>query len=85
MAVLTIRNVPEEVQEWLRLRAAHRGTSMEAEARTLLEQASRESQHRPSARALQGWVQELYGDDRPDGVVDELLKERRKQAQKEAD
>ncbi|MDE1145250.1 MAG: plasmid stabilization protein [Azospirillaceae bacterium] len=35
-SVLTIRKLPEEVQDALRLRAAHAGRSVEAEAREIL-------------------------------------------------
>jgi plasmid stability protein len=36
MAVLTIRNVPEDVHRALRVRAAHHGRSTEAEVREIL-------------------------------------------------
>ncbi|MCY3875075.1 MAG: Arc family DNA-binding protein [Rhodobacteraceae bacterium] len=38
MAVLTVRNVPDEVQRALRVRAAHRGRSTEAEVHAILEE-----------------------------------------------
>lgn len=37
MPVLTIRNLPDEVHRALRVRAANRGHSMEAEVREILE------------------------------------------------
>ena len=37
MAVVTVRNVPDEVHHALRVRAAHRGRSTEAEVRAILE------------------------------------------------
>ncbi|WP_085061867.1 FitA-like ribbon-helix-helix domain-containing protein [Rhizobium leguminosarum] len=37
MAVLTVRNVPDEVHRALRLRAAMNGRSIEAEVREILE------------------------------------------------
>jgi plasmid stability protein len=37
MAMLTIRNIPDEVHRTLRLRAAQHGHSMEAEVREILE------------------------------------------------
>ena len=40
MAMLTMRNLPEEVHRALRLRAARPGHSMEAEVRQILESAS---------------------------------------------
>lgn len=43
MPTLTIRNVPEEVHRALRLRAAANGRSVEAEVRTLLAAAARDT------------------------------------------
>lgn len=40
MAMLTIRNLPEEVHRALRVRAAQHGQSMEAEVRDILEVAT---------------------------------------------
>lgn len=37
VAILTVRNLPEEVHRALRVRAAHHGRSMEAEVREILE------------------------------------------------
>ncbi|MCC4618444.1 Arc family DNA-binding protein [Xanthomonas campestris pv. asclepiadis] len=39
MAILTVRNVPDEVHRALRLRAAEHGRSTEAEVREILESA----------------------------------------------
>ena len=39
MAVLTVRNVPDEVHRALRMRAAQHGRSTEAEVRAILESA----------------------------------------------
>ena len=39
MAMLTVRNLPDEVHRALRLRAARHGNSMEAEVREILELA----------------------------------------------
>lgn len=39
MAMLTIRNIPDEVHRALRVRAARRGHSMESEVREILESA----------------------------------------------
>ena len=39
MAMLTVRNIPNEVHRALRVRAAQRGHSMEAEVREILESA----------------------------------------------
>ena len=37
MAMLTVRNIPDEVHRALRMRAAQHGQSMEAEVREILE------------------------------------------------
>lgn len=39
MAMLTVRNIPDEVHRALRVRAAQHGHSMEAEVRNILESA----------------------------------------------
>ena len=39
MAMLTVRNIPDEVHRALRMRAARHGHSMEAEVREILESA----------------------------------------------
>ena len=39
MAMLTVRNLPDEVHRALRMRAAQHGQSMEAEVRSILESA----------------------------------------------
>ena len=41
MAMLTVRNISDEVHRALRMRAAHHGHSMEAEVREILESAIR--------------------------------------------
>ncbi len=41
MPTLTVRNLPDEVHRGLRVRAAHRGRSTEAEVRAILEEAVR--------------------------------------------
>ncbi len=41
MAILTIRNLPEETHRALRHRAAEHGRSIEAEVRSILEEAVR--------------------------------------------
>lgn len=41
MAILTVRNVPEEVHRALRVRAAGNGRSTEAEVRAILEETVR--------------------------------------------
>jgi len=82
MAVLNIRNLPDDVHRRLRLRAARAGRSMEAEARAILAAACRdESPHAP-APALQDWVDGLYGERKPRRVVEHLLAERRREAKR---
>ena len=49
MAVLTVRNLPDEVHRALRLRAAEHGRSTEAEVRDILAQAVR-----PASRLMLG-------------------------------
>jgi len=80
MAVLTIRNLPDEVRDRLRLRAAQAGHSMEAEVREILAQASLEARGKLNADQLQTWVEQIYGQSKPNDVVDELIRERRKEA-----
>ena len=83
MAVLTIRNLPDEVRDRLRLRAAKAGRSMEAEVRAILTKAGFEEPGRESSQALQIWVDRLYQGKKPSGVVDELIGERRREASSE--
>jgi plasmid stability protein len=83
MANLTIRNVPDEVRERLRLRAARAGRSMESEIRAILIEASLVENRRASAEALQAWVNDLYGSKKPKCVVDDLIAERRRAAASE--
>jgi antitoxin FitA len=49
MAILTVRNLPEETHRALRVRAAHHNRSTEAEVRAILEEAVR-----PAERVLIG-------------------------------
>ncbi len=80
MAVLNIRNLPDEVRDRLRVRAARAGVSMEAEARSILTLAcSPEAAPEPPI-VLQMWVDGLYGKDKPGRVVDDLIAERRREA-----
>lgn len=83
MAVLTIRNVPDEVRTRLRLRAARAGRSMEAEARAILAGVFDHDPQGRSAASLQEWVGRLYGKKKPRRVVEVLLEERRKDAKRE--
>ncbi len=83
MAVLNIRNLPDEVHKRLRVRAAHSGRSMEAEAREILKAACAEERVSQPASALQDWVDGLYGGTKPRKIVEALLAQRRKESAKE--
>ena len=83
MAVLNIRNLPDEVQARLHSRAMRHGRSVEAEARAILAAVCLEDEDRRSVSALQDWVDALYGPSKPQQVVDELLAERRRESARE--
>lgn len=86
MAVLNIRNLPDEVHARLRVRAAEHGRSMEAEARAILAAACSSDSTEPSpisVEEIQDWVDELYDHDKPEGVVESLIEERREEARRE--
>ncbi len=83
MAVLNIRKLSDRVHSWLRVRAARNGRSMEAEARTILTSTCDEDEKKVSAERVREWVDDLYGKDRPTGVVDELIAERRREGGQE--
>ncbi len=81
MATLTIRNLPDEVRNRLRVRAAQAGVSMEAEARRLLEQATREQAM--SLSEIQDFIATFYAGKPMTSAVDELIRERREEARRE--
>lgn len=83
MAVLTIRNLPEEVRERLRRRAAQAGHSMEAEVRAILVRASVEPERRQSLEVLRDRIRQYYGPNLPKNVVDDFIAERRREAERE--
>ena len=83
MAVLNIRNLPDYVHRRLRLRAARAGRSMEAEAREILAAACASSVESEGLADLPDWVAELYGHNRPEGVVEALIAERRQDGEVE--
>ncbi len=83
MAILNIRNLPDEVHALLRVRAARAGRSMEAEAREIITAACTATKPKKSAAVLQDLIEELYGEDKPEGVVDALIEERRREASQE--
>jgi plasmid stability protein len=90
MATLNIRNLPDQVHQRLRVRAAEHGRSMEAEARAILSAACATEKPPSSesamarAKRLQAFVNKLYGGRQPKTVVDELIAERRRAAAREA-
>lgn len=83
MATLSIRNLPDEVHTALRIRAAEKGASMEAEARRIITQACKIRTRKTDFNQLQSLVEQLYGDKKPSGVVDELIADRRTEAGQE--
>lgn len=80
MATITIRNLPEEVLQRLRKRAARTGRSIETEIRLILTDASVAERRHASADGLREWVDRLYEGRKPMGVVDDLITERHRQA-----
>jgi plasmid stability protein len=86
MATLTIRNLPDEVRDRLRVRAAENGRSMEAEARaTLAENYGPNSQRsRPDGRERIERARRLAAPYLKPGVslVEELMAERRRAAER---
>lgn len=83
MATVTVRNLPEEVRQRLRKRAARAGRSMEAEIRLILTDASVAEDRKGSIEGLREWVDRLYDGRKPTDVVDDLITERRRQAASE--
>jgi plasmid stability protein len=83
MASLNIRNVPEAVHTGLRLRAARKGRSMEAEVCAILEQVVRGETARPfDPASLQSFVSSLFKG-KPPRLTDELIRERLREARRE--
>jgi plasmid stability protein len=80
MATLTIRNLPEDVYERLRARAAQHKRSMEAEARDIMSTAVRPSREAAdeAIRRMQEMVARLPKKQRDQFTVDNFLAERRK-------
>jgi plasmid stability protein len=83
MAVLNLRSVPEATHRRLRVRAAQHGRSMESEARAIIEESLRPAPAAGSAAALPAWVEGLYRGNCPRSVVDDLIRERRREAARE--
>lgn len=84
MATLTIRNLPDEVRDRLRLRAAQKGRSMEAEARAVLTEAigaqprASKEEYRARVARIQEEMRQFVRPGR--SIVDELIAERRWEA-----
>ncbi|MBP7866124.1 MAG: plasmid stabilization protein [Acidobacteria bacterium] len=79
MATLNIQNLPTEVHARPRLRAARANRSMEAEARAILTESCRPEEDARPRESLAEWVNRLYGGQKPSGVVDAFLAERREE------
>jgi plasmid stability protein len=79
MATLTIRNLPDQVRDRLRIRAAHAGRSMEAEARAILAGALAPEKPRVSAEELQQLVADLYAGSPPPNAVDDFIRDKRRE------
>ncbi len=80
MAILNIRNLPDDVHAGLRIRAAKAGRSMEAEARAILTAVISQDNPPVPTTDLQAWVDQLYGGNKPTNVVETLIAERRQEA-----
>ena len=86
MATLTIRNLPEEIRDAIRVTAAKHGWSMEAEVReTLVRTFSRPmpvlSDQEKLAR-IDAAVRQAYDGQLPKRTVDHFLAERREAARR---
>jgi plasmid stability protein len=83
VATLTIRNLPDDVRDRLRVFAAENGRSMEAEARLALVRFVEDSQSEPSEADMAeriAKVQRAFREYVPEGksLVEEFLAERRR-------
>lgn len=86
MAILNIRNLPDEVHKALRVRAAEHGRSMEAEAREILASACKPKlSGEEVVRRFREAGRKAFGGKPPEGLLDEFLKERRAEAARETD
>ena len=83
MATITIRNLPDEVRDALRIRAARNRRSMEAEARaSLIEAAARPIPTESDWRVIVAEVQAEMAPYREQmsGIVESLIADRRREA-----
>jgi plasmid stability protein len=83
MATLTIRNVPAELREQLRIRAARHGRSMEAEVRALLARSVWEENDSQGKEDVRDFVRDLYSGRTPQNAAEELIRQRRMEAERE--
>ena len=81
MPTLTIRNLPDHVHSTLRILAAKDGISVEAEVRNILTNVC--INNRQPASSLQQLVDQLYQGKKPGNAVEQLIQERRAEANKE--
>lgn len=81
MPTLTIRNLPEQIHAALREQAARDGLSIEAEARKILTEACKID--KKPVTELQNLVDQLYNGKKPANVVEQLIQERRSEANSE--
>ena len=85
VAVLNIRNLPDEIHERLKERATRHGRSMEAEARTILADVIlAEKRNAESVARLRKAVDAIFGGREHKGLVDEFIRERRAEGRREA-
>lgn len=82
MATIHLHNLPEEVHSALRLRAARAGRSVEEEARAILVAACREEPSALSPGVLRKWAEEACSDYCATSAVDDLIAERRREAER---
>ncbi len=75
MATLTVRNVPEETVRKVKVAAAQKGKSMEAELRSLIDATYRKQ---ASIAEVQDRIRAMYGGKLPENTVDRFLAERHK-------
>ncbi len=80
MAILNVRNLPDDVHRLLRLRAARAGRSTEAEARAILTEVCRAESGSVAPKELQELVDQMFPEGKPSGQVDLLLAQRRAEA-----
>ena len=83
MATLTIRDLPDDDRDALRVRAAEHGRSMEAEVRVLIHDALRAPKKlsvEARIKKAQDRIRAANGGVMPAGLVDAFLAERREAA-----